>query len=137
MPSNTGRAVAAVAAAVVLAYATLVATELLLGILAAGVLVLVVYAGDAIARDMDRTRTLVVGVLAVAAFGYFVVVGGSLLLGVLLGALVVLVGWVTAPRGPLARLARWIRDAREDLRVVRAAVEREEPTGEPQDAADD
>jgi MFS family permease len=131
------RPLAAVVALLVLAYAVLIAAEILLGLVAAGLLGLVVYARAAIVRDMDYNRILAVGAIALVAAGYLTVIGGRPLLGVTLGALVVLVGWLTAPRGPVARAARWVRDAREDVRVVRETVtdDGDGPTAHGGDAA--
>lgn len=140
MPSDSNRRVAAVVAALTLAYAVLITTELLLGLVAAGLLGVVVLFGNAIARDLDHRRWVAVNGLAVATLVALVVVGSAPLAGVAVGALVVLLGWVTAPRGPVARAVRWVRNLRADVRAIRRSVEADGDGGtdaDPGSGADD
>jgi MFS family permease len=122
VPSTRTRPVAALAVAVVLAYALVVAAQILLGAIAAALLGTLVLFADRIARDLDRRRRLVVALLAVGLFGGVTVAAASPLPGLIAASLLALGAWLLAPRGPIARLVRWLRDARDDLRAIRAAT---------------
>ncbi len=122
MPSARTRPLAALAVAVVLAYALVIAGQILLGLIAATLLGTLVLFADRIARDMDRRRRLVVGLLAAGLFGGVTVATASPLPGLIAASLLALGGWLLAPRGPIARLVRWLRGARDDLRAIRAAT---------------
>ena len=128
MPSTQRTAsVGAVAAALVLAYAVLVAGQILLGVLVAGsiyatALLVTVASPDGVVTDMGEGRAAVTAFLGVGVAGYALVVASALLYG-LLGALLVFLGsWLTAPNGPLVRPVRCLLAARDDLREVRDAV---------------
>jgi MFS family permease len=122
VPSTRTRSVAALAVAVVLAYALVVAAQILLGLIAATLLGTLVLFADRIARDLGRRRGLVVALLAAGLFGGVTVAAASPLPGLIVAGLLALGAWLLAPRGPVARLVRWLRAAREDLRAIRAAT---------------
>jgi MFS family permease len=125
VPSTRTRSLAAAAVAVVLAYALLVTARVLLGLIAAALFGTLVLFGDRIARDVDRRRRRIVGLVAAGLFVGVTVVTASPLPGLIAASLFGLGGWLLAPRGPVARLIRWLRGARDDLRAIRAAVEDE------------
>jgi MFS family permease len=115
-----------VAAGLVLVYSVLITAAVLLGLLTAALTYLF---GWTVGRNgprghverMGRRRSLLAAGVGVATVAYAVVVGRPLL-GLSLALLGWALAWLTAPDGPLARLVRWVRAAREDLRTVRDAV---------------
>ena len=125
MPSTQRTAsVGVVVAALVLAYALLVAGQILLGVLVAGAvygtaLLVSVASRDGVVAEMGRLRAAVTGVLVVGIVAYGIVIVGQILLSLFLAALVFLLSWLTAPDGPLVRLVRWVLAARDDLRTIR------------------
>jgi hypothetical protein len=126
-PQRTWRVAGAVVAVAALVYALVIAGQILLGVVAAGLvygtaLLVSVTSPDGVVADMGRTRAAVTALVAVGVVAYAVVIASTLLLGLLAAFLVFLGSWLTAPNGPLARLVRWLLAAREDLRTVRDAV---------------
>jgi len=102
-----------VAAFLVVAYATVIAGNALLGVFAAALLYLLAWVIDRASsgnplEDMTRARRLATGAVVLIVLAYSVVVAASVLLGVLVSATVVAVAWITSPLGPVAR---WL-DAR-------------------------
>jgi hypothetical protein len=132
MPSTQRTAsVGSVVAAFVLAYALLIAGQLLLGVLVAGLfygtaLLVSVASPDGVVADMGAVRAAVTALLAVGVAGYAFAVADALLPGLIVALLVFLASWLTAPDGPLVRLARWVLAAREDLAAVREAIPADE-----------
>ncbi|MFB6080599.1 MAG: hypothetical protein ABEJ81_06345 [Haloferacaceae archaeon] len=128
MPSTRARLATGLVVLSIIAYATLIAAELLLGALAAGLAWLLAWvpARRGVGRfvaETGSTRARIVGALALLALAYAVVVATRPLVGLLLAETLVLVAWTTGPRGPLVRAAAWLREARADLRAIRAAVD--------------
>ena len=110
MPSTirTWQLPALAAAFLVVAYAFVVANNLLLGVFAAALLYLLAWVIDRASsgnplEDMTRARRLATGAVVLVVLAYSVVVAGSVLLGVLVSATVVTVAWITSPLGPVAR----------------------------------
>ena len=137
MPSTDRayRAVGGVLAVAALVYALVIAGQILLGVVVAAVVygtavIVSVTTADGVVTDMGRTRAAVTGLVAAGVVAYALVIAGTLLFGLLVAALVVLGSWTLAPNGPLARAVRWLFDARDDLRAVREAVEREREGGD-------
>lgn len=127
-PQRTWRLGGAVVAVVTLVYALVIAGQILLGVIAAGLVygtaVLVSVASpDGVVADMGEARAAATGLLAVGITAYALVVASNLLLGLFAAVLVFLGSWLTAPNGPLVRLARWLLAARDDLREVKQAME--------------
>ncbi|MFC4358873.1 hypothetical protein ACFO0N_13065 [Halobium salinum] len=111
MPSTTQsknwKIATAVAVLAVLAYAVVVASQLLLGAILATAVYLVswlaAYVKDnGYPRSLGPRRTWLVAVLSTLVFLYAIVIAGQVLLGLLAVALIALVAWVTSPTGPLA-----------------------------------
>jgi hypothetical protein len=90
----------------VLAYAIVIAGQILLGILAVAFIFGAAF-GHAMLRhygypvSLGRTRTIVVVVLSVLILGYALVVAGQILLGFIAVFLLYLTAWLTSPTGPL------------------------------------
>jgi len=109
MPSNTNRRLGALLlAAIVLAYAIVIADAVLFGVVVAALIYLLAWLIDRAStgnplNDMSRERRLVTGGVVLVVLAYSIVIAASLLLGVLVAAVVVLVSWVTSPIGPVAR----------------------------------
>lgn len=138
MPSSKQpwRTAGTAVALLVLCYAVLIVGKLLVGLLTAVLAYVVgwtldrVGTGQLVAR-MGPLRAAVTGVFGVATVGYGVVVVERPLLALALALLGFVLAWLTAPDGPLARLARWALAAREDLRVVRERlVDDDQPPAE-------
>lgn len=128
MPSTRWHAGTGFLAVLVVAYATLVVGELLLGVITAGLVYLfgwlvALVSPERMLADMGTTRATVTAVVSLVTLLYAVVVATQLLLGVFVVALVVLVSWTTAPNGPIVRGVRWIRAVRDDLHAIRVATE--------------
>jgi hypothetical protein len=129
MPSTrrTWRLGGAVVALVALVYALVIAGQILLGVIVAGVvygtaLLVPVVSPNGVVDDMGDRRAAVTGLVCAGIVGYALVVAGTLLLGLAAAALVFFGSWLTAPNGPIVRLVRWLLAARDDLREVRDAV---------------
>jgi len=108
MPSTRWTRASTAIAALVLAYAVVVAQRALLGALLAAVVYLLAWLIDRLSPghplgDMSRTRTLAAGAVALAVVAYSVLIAANLLLGVATAVTVVVVAWVTSPYGPVAR----------------------------------
>jgi len=104
MPSTRWTRASTAIAALVLAYAVVVAQRALL----AAVIYLLAWLIDRLSPghplgDMSRTRTLAAGAVALAVVAYSVLIAANLLLGVATAVTVVVVAWVTSPYGPVAR----------------------------------
>lgn len=129
MPSTARRwrTVGAVVAVLALVYALLIAGQILLGVIAAGLvygtaLLVSVASPDGVVADMGEARAAVTGLVCAGVVGYALVIAGTLLLGLFAAVLVFLGSWLTAPNGPLGRFVRWVLDARDDLHDVSEAV---------------
>jgi len=108
MPSTYWDRVGVVLAALIVAYAVVVAQNVLLGTFLAAVLYLIAWLVARVSPgnpldDVTRERRLATGAVVLAVFAYSVVVAGSVLLGILVAATVALVAWLTSPIGPVAR----------------------------------
>jgi len=98
----------AVLALVVLAYALVIAGNVLIGVFLVAALYLVAWLIHRLSSgnpldDVTRARAWATGVVVLAVLAYSVVIATSLLLGILVAATVCLVSWVTSPIGPVAR----------------------------------
>ena len=99
-------AAAAALSFVVLAYAVVIAGQILLGVLAVAFIFGATF-GRAMLRhygypvSLGRTRTIVVTVLVVGIMLYALVVAGQILLGIVASVLLYLTAWLTSPTGPL------------------------------------
>ena len=98
----------AVLALVVLAYALVIAGNVLIGVFLVAALYLVAWLIHRLSSgnpldDVTRARAWAAGVVVLAVLAYSVVIATSLLLGILVAATVCLVSWVTSPIGPVAR----------------------------------
>jgi hypothetical protein len=111
MPSTTQsknwKLLTGFAVAAVLAYAVVIASQLLLGVVLATAVYhcswLAAYVRDTgYPRSLGPRRTWLVAVLSAVVFLYAVLVAGQVLLGLLVMAFIALVAWVTSPTGPLA-----------------------------------
>jgi sterol desaturase/sphingolipid hydroxylase (fatty acid hydroxylase superfamily) len=94
-------------AVLLVAYATVVAGNFLLGIFVGTTLYLLAWLIDRLSPgnpldDVTRARRVATGVV-VAVLAYSVVITASVLLGVLVASTVVVVSWLTSPIGPVAR----------------------------------
>jgi predicted PurR-regulated permease PerM len=108
MPSTYWDRVGVVLAALIVAYAVVVAQNVLLGIFLAAVLYLVTWLVVRVSPgnpldDVTRERRLATGAVVLVVLAYAVVIAGSILLGILVAATVALVAWLTSPVGPVAR----------------------------------
>jgi sterol desaturase/sphingolipid hydroxylase (fatty acid hydroxylase superfamily) len=95
-------------AVLLVAYATVVAGNFLLGIFVGTTLYLLAWLIDRLSPgnpldDVTRARRVAAGVVVVAVLAYSVVITASVLLGVLVASTVVVVSWLTSPIGPVAR----------------------------------
>ncbi|MFB6124106.1 MAG: hypothetical protein ABEJ78_11695 [Haloferacaceae archaeon] len=109
MPSSNRSVLAAsiLVAVALLAYAVVVAGNVLLGVLLAAFVYLVGWVvsrlPNAVGSAFSQRRALATGLLVVLVLGYAVLVTANLLLGVVVSLTVAFVSWATIPDGPVAR----------------------------------
>jgi len=108
MPSTYWERVGLVLAVLILAYAVVVAQNVLFGLFLAAVVYLLAWLMHHVSpgrpfEEMSRERTIATGLVVVAALAYAVLIAANVLLGIVVAATVVFVAWVTNPYGPVAR----------------------------------
>lgn len=138
MPSPRWRVAGSLLAVLVLAYSVVIAGDVLLGVLAAGLVYLLCWlvalvSPERVLADMGSTRAGVALVIAVLVLAYAFVIATQILLGVVVATVVVFVAWLTAPNGPVVRTVRWVRSVREDLHAVRAVAEADRQRADAED----
>ncbi|AZH25685.1 hypothetical protein [Haloplanus aerogenes] len=108
MPSTYWERVGLVLAALILAYAVVVAQNVLFGIFLAAVVYFLAWLIHHVSPgrpldDMSRERTIATGVVVLVVLAYSVLIAANVLLGIVVAVTVCFVAWVTNPYGPVAR----------------------------------